>query len=95
MVCGGDITRSMLYFSLVNIQSEEKMLTHALCPYDKDGNRSDRFYTCLDLTAGSKIKLRDSPHSKVTVKYRSLPPRSMSEVQMKYLNPRPVYVSMK
>ena len=69
MVCVGDITRSMLYFSLVNIQSEEKMLTHALCPYDKDGNRSDRFYTCLDLTAGSKIKLRDSPHSKVTVKY--------------------------
>ena len=63
------VTRSMLYFSLVNIQSEEKMLTHALCPYDKDGNWSDRFYTCLDLTAGSKIKLRNSPHSKVTVKY--------------------------
>ena len=34
------------------------MMTHGLIPYDKDGIRSDRFYTCLDLTRGSEIRLR-------------------------------------
>ena len=38
----------------------EQVMTHALVPYDKDGNRSDRFYTCLDLTTGSKVRLQEN-----------------------------------
>ena len=34
-----------------------KMKTHGLVPYCKDGDLSDRLFSCLDMTSGNLIRL--------------------------------------
>ena len=51
--------RVLLYENL-NVQIGDSVMKHGLIPYDKDGSLSDRFFSCLDLTAGNKIKLHSN-----------------------------------
>ena len=38
----------------------DKVTTHALIPYNQEGELSEKVLTCLDLTPGSKVKLNSN-----------------------------------
>ena len=58
--------RTELYYLLHdNIQRSEEVFHHRLIPYDKEGRRSERAFSCLDLTKGNKIRLQSDHNSQV------------------------------
>ena len=46
------------------------MLTHALIPYDVDGNVSDRHFSCLDLSTGTQLRLHSRHNCQVNYEIR-------------------------
>ena len=47
------------------LQVSHKLRTHALIPYSPEGDLSGRFYSCLDLTKGTQLRLHRKHNSKV------------------------------
>ena len=58
------------------------MLNHGLIPYDKEGRRSERAFSCLDLTKGNRIKLHSNHNSQVWVPQCPTVSRSLKLVIM-------------
>ena len=46
-------------------EASDKMLQHALIPFDKDGDRSRRYFSCLDLSTGTQLRLHSRHNCQV------------------------------
>ena len=54
------------YHHKLMLQVSHKLRTHALIPYSAEGDLSGRFYSCLDLTKGTQLRLHRKHNSKVS-----------------------------